>query len=377
MRHLWIIQRLSCLLCVWFFTMNATAQEPTVILGDGFKPNQIDSTYQITFKSPRQYVEVPELAQKYGFYKYYQMPAPDGRPRSFFTVAFQAKSQAPGLRNLTEFVNADLNEFKAKFPQAIIAKVNVQGIIAQKFGRLEFPMEMFSLKGNKEPGSYAGDSLVLFFATPGGFWSIVWTVAAQFIQQGFPVFFEPFIQEMVAEAKGNSPSAVRIYLLPMEGISPELALSVAKDIESRHKLKTKVTTTMGKDPSMFNAERQQYTANEIAKEADQIVKRIKRPDEQPFILVLTPYDINAREFNLRFLFAAHLKGISVVSTARIDPVNYGQPRDDKLRDDRLLKLINKAIGQQILGYPISSDRKSVMYGPIMGLDDLDAIGREY
>ena len=174
-----------------------------------------------------------------------------------------------------------------------------------------------------------------------------------------------------------SEAPVRIYLVPMEGISPAHATSLANTIETRHKLRTKATTTMGKQPSMFDAERRQYVANEIAKDAYHAVQKLQAPDERPFILVLTPYDINAREFQLRFLFAAHLQGISVISTARIDPVNYGLTRDDALRDARLVKLINKAVGQQVHGYPISSDRRSVMYGPIMSVDDLDAIGSWY
>ena len=134
---------------------------------------------------------------------------------------------------------------------------------------------------------------------------------------------------------------------------------------------------MGRDASMFNTEHQQYIANAIAQRADEVVKRIKSPDEQPFILVLTPYDINSSEFNLRYLFAAHFQGISVISTARIDPVNYKLPSNNDLRDQRLMKLVAKAIGQQILHYPISSDRKSVMFGPIMGVEDLDSIGTWY
>jgi len=170
---------------------------------------------------------------------------------------------------------------------------------------------------------------------------------------------------------------VRVYLVPMEGIPPAYAASIAQHIEFRHKLRTKATTVLGKQPSMFDTEHRQYIANEIAKQADQVIKKPSAPIEQPFIIILTPYDINAQEFNLRFLFAAHFQGVSVISTARIDPVNYRLPRNDQLRDARLMKLIDKAIGQQVHRYPISSDRKSVMYGPIMSVDDLDAIGAWY
>lgn len=181
--------------------------------------------------------------------------------------------------------------------------------------------------------------------------------------------------ELGNQGYGQAPTD--IYLVPMEGISAAFASSIAKEIEFRHKLGTKAITTMGRDASMFNTEHRQYIANVIARRADEIIQGLKRPEEQPFILVLTPYDINSEEFQLRFLLAAHLKGISIISTARIDPVNFGLPRDDKLRDERLMKLINKAIGQQVLHIPISSERKSVMYGPIMGLNDLDSIGSSF
>lgn len=170
---------------------------------------------------------------------------------------------------------------------------------------------------------------------------------------------------------------IDIYLIPMEGISMAYASSLAKEIESRHGLRTKAITTMGRDAAMFSEEHRQYIANVIARHVNEVIKNLKQPNEQPFVLVLTPNDINSEEFNLRFLFAAHYKGLSVISTARIDPVNYGLPKDEKLRDARLMKLINKAIGQQVRHYPISTDRKTVMYGPIMGLDDLDSIGIWY
>jgi predicted Zn-dependent protease len=177
--------------------------------------------------------------------------------------------------------------------------------------------------------------------------------------------------------QGYAADPIRIYLMPMEGIAPAYATFIAREIESRHKLKTKATTELGRQSSMFDTQRRQQITNEIAKHAHDVIQRIKQPHEHPFVIVLTQQDVNARESDLRFLFASHFKGISVLSTARIDPVNYGLPRDDKRRDERLMKLINKAIGQQVHGYPISSDRKSVMYGPIMSVDDLDAIGAWY
>jgi predicted Zn-dependent protease len=97
------------------------------------------------------------------------------------------------------------------------------------------------------------------------------------------------------------------------------------------------------------------------------------------VIVLTKQDINSSDFRLRFLFSEHITKykLSVISTARIDPFNFGEPSNDKLTMRRLEKLIDKSLGFNLYGYPTSSDRKSVMYGPIMGLHDLDAIGESY
>jgi hypothetical protein len=172
----------------------AIAKDSILIGNQGQK--QTDNLIKISFKPPTKFEESEELAKKNGFEKAYKLPAPDGNSRSCVTVSFQKKTEEPGLRNLTEYVNVDLNSFKKSFPNSLIAQVNVQGIIADKFAELDFPMEMFKFKGDRNSTRFDGsDSLTLFFETPSGFWSIVWTVPYQVIQTGFPVF-EGFIQDM-------------------------------------------------------------------------------------------------------------------------------------------------------------------------------------
>lgn len=176
---------------------NVSADEPSMVFGPGFKPNQVDSSVDILFSPPTAHIEVSEIARKNGLVKFYQMPSSDAKPsRSIFTVAFQKKSEIPGMRNLTEFVNVDLNRFKENFPNSIITQVNMRGIIDKKFKGLGFPYEAFMFRGNLHPGSIDGDSLTLFFETSDGYWSIGWTVPQFAIQNGFPVF-EEFISDMI------------------------------------------------------------------------------------------------------------------------------------------------------------------------------------
>jgi hypothetical protein len=175
-----------------------------VVTGQEFVQNQKDSSYELDFRPPPQHVESSDIAIQAGLVKAYKLPAPDGNSRSLFTVAFQKKAERIDTQGLSEFVDVDLRSFKKSFSNGEITQVNIQGRIATKLSNFGFPFQMFIFKGNQRVGSSSGDALVLFFATPDGFWSIVWTIPQQFIQQGFSVFFEPFIESITARATPNT-----------------------------------------------------------------------------------------------------------------------------------------------------------------------------
>ncbi len=69
--------------------------------------------------------------------------------------------------------------------------------------------------------------------------------------------------------------------------------------------------------------------------------------------------------------------MSVISTARINPVNFGNPKNERLVTQRLMKLINKSIGLNHYKYKVSTNKSNVMYGPIMSPMDLDKVGDWY
>ena len=168
----------------------------------------------------------------------------------------------------------------------------------------------------------------------------------------------------------------------MEGIPPAFLDKIEKKLEEQHKLNFLVTTQMGKSNEMYMEKTRQYNANYIAAAGLQVASRLEV--KYAFYIVLTNYDINYPSSNLRYVFSANYDGISVVSIARINPINYGGGMSlsrvpDQLTKltERALKLINKSIGRAYYGYAVSSNINSVMYGPIMGLKDLDDMGLWY
>ncbi len=184
---------------------------------------------------------------------------------------------------------------------------------------------------------------------------------------------------------GNQAHVVsnqKIVIIPMAGIPQVFLQSLEKTLEADHQTNVLVTTGMGKGPELLIEGSDQYNSNALADVGQQIGQNIGR--EGAFLIVLTNEDINYPDSGLRYLYSAHYKGLSVVSLARINPLNFGVdlnliaiPGKFIKMKKRALKLINKSIGYGVYGYDASSNTKSVMYGPIMGPADLDKVGEWY
>ncbi|TAJ93879.1 MAG: hypothetical protein EPO31_06780 [Gammaproteobacteria bacterium] len=153
-----------------------------------------------------------------------------------------------------------------------------------------------------------------------------------------------------------------------------------KRLQEQHGVRVKTTTEMGLDAKHFDKQHKQFIVEEIAKSGEIIAEKLRASSNSnaPAIIII-PGDMNSADFSLRFLFSKHFfkPRLTVMSLARIDPVSFGEPPNSGLMLDRATKLVNKALGYHLYGYEASSDLGSVMYGPIMGLDDLDSVNQWY
>lgn len=124
---------------------------------------------------------------------------------------------------------------------------------------------------------------------------------------------------------------------------------------------------------------QQYAAEDILTLAKPVLERLPGQGRHTSYILLTNRDINMRSRTFRYMFSSHDSELraSVVSTARmIEPGDFSQ-RAASLLADRFSKMIRRAIGEIQYGWKRSSNINDVMYSPIMGVDDLDRIGRTH
>jgi predicted Zn-dependent protease len=170
---------------------------------------------------------------------------------------------------------------------------------------------------------------------------------------------------------------VDVYFMPMD-FPPSLAIRLADDLEQELGLNIVVSVQMGTSTEMYLPERNQYNTRRIFAESLVVLYRIKNQTEVPYAVILTSKDINTPPYNLRFNFATHSPArMSIVSTARMDGRNLGSEYNSEIVYSRLKKMVKKSLGIGYFGYNRSLDQSSVMYSPIMSVQDLDKIGIDY
>ena len=100
-----------------------------------------------------------------------------------------------------------------------------------------------------------------------------------------------------------------------------------------------------------------------------------------YLIGVADADMYSREAGYRFAFSnrdwGDDWGVAIVSTARMDPTHFGQPADPELLMARLKKMVTKNLLLVYYRLETSTDPKSVLFSPVMSVDDLDRMGQGF
>lgn len=160
-----------------------------------------------------------------------------------------------------------------------------------------------------------------------------------------------------------------LYLVPIHA-APELMDALAAYYREKLGLNVQTLAAMQADSLAFDQARQQLVAEELVQ---MIRDRYRGQVRSGSVIGVTSWDMYIRSRPWQFGFSWREAPYAVVSYARMDPARLGEPesRDRLLR--RLRKMISKNVGVLMFRLGPSTDRTSVMYQDIMGVDDLDRI----
>lgn len=132
------------------------------------------------------------------------------------------------------------------------------------------------------------------------------------------------------------------------------------------------------EESAVDRARSQVVAEELVRVMEAAVPASARAGND-VVIGITPYDMHIRQVpDWQFAFAHRQGRSAVVATARMEPGNLGETPDDGTRMNmRLRKMVSKQIGTLYFQLPPNRDRASVLFSPILGVDDLDGIGEDF
>jgi predicted Zn-dependent protease len=138
-----------------------------------------------------------------------------------------------------------------------------------------------------------------------------------------------------------------------------------------------LSLTMPFDEVMMDRRRGQFIGEELVNQM-RMHYPVQTKNQRIMMIGFTRGDMYIRHMDWRFAFAYRESGrFAAVSTARMDPESFGLPPDDSILVRRLIKITSKQIGLYFYGLPERQEKTSVLFSPILGVDDLDTVAMDF
>ncbi|MBI3456895.1 MAG: M48 family metalloprotease, partial [Candidatus Rokubacteria bacterium] len=169
----------------------------------------------------------------------------------------------------------------------------------------------------------------------------------------------------------------RLHFVPIGAVSPGTTERLGAYYRDRFGLRIETLPSVPLEPRVIDPARRQLVAEELVTLMQAHYPELAG-DPEVILMGITSDDMYIRGYRWRFAFAYRVgHQFAVVSSFGMDPVNYARPPNPELLEERLRKMVSKQIGSLYFRLPQSADRGSVMFGPILGPDDLDAIAEDF
>jgi predicted Zn-dependent protease len=172
-------------------------------------------------------------------------------------------------------------------------------------------------------------------------------------------------------------TAAEVYFVPLGNISSLSLESLVSFYKRKFGLPIKTLPGLQLERSSVDWQRRQLVAEELIEFMKRGYPRLAS-DSRAILIGITEFDMYIRKYNWQFSFSYRAQDrFAVVSSARLNPVSFGQPADQALLHTRLRKAITKDIGILYFHLPQSNSPRSVLYRSILGIDDLDRVGEDF
>ena len=181
----------------------------------------------------------------------------------------------------------------------------------------------------------------------------------------------------VTQGSESSNQLCQITFVPIGDFPSTSLQALASYYEQTLGLHIDVRPAIPVKESMIDRFRGQLIGEELINRM-KIAFPTQAEDRRVMMVGFTRGDMYVRHKNWRFAFATREDGrFAAISTARMDPVSFGLPPNDGVLVRRLLKMTSKQIGLYFYLLPERQEKSSVLFSPILGVDDLDEVSMDF
>ena len=173
----------------------------------------------------------------------------------------------------------------------------------------------------------------------------------------------------------RAPADRHLFLAPLGGFSIDTLQTLADFYRAKYGLQIKILEPAAIDPSARDDGRGQLVAEDLIDSMrDSYPETVA--DSGAVVIGVVSEDIYIRDRpDWEWAFGLRTQGrFGVLSTARM---RLGLGVSDDLAMSRLRKMVTRDIGRMYYRLPVSADPRSVLFGDIDGLADLDRIGEDF
>lgn len=175
-------------------------------------------------------------------------------------------------------------------------------------------------------------------------------------------------------SQAQTTSPLQLYFVAIGDVPRDLLDHLMLHFQSKFGLRITTLMPMTFDEAAFDPSRKQMVAEDIISAMRRRHLKLAR-DVHARVIGITPLDMYMQAMREQWRFSFSLRSpdrrFGIVSYARMDPANLGDPPSEDLMRSRLRKMITKNIGIMYFAWPASPNPRSVMYRDILGVDDLD------
>ena len=174
------------------------------------------------------------------------------------------------------------------------------------------------------------------------------------------------------------PERRSLYLVPIDDIWPDLVPRIAARLRLRFPMPVTVLPGLPLSKTAYDDDRDQVVAETlIADIQERHAALLREPGAR--IVAVTADDMYIRTEDWQFALSLRNSDdrVAVVSYARLGAELSGNAPDETLLESRVRKMVIKNVGVLCYGFPLSKNPRSVLYGSIGGVDELDLMTEEF